>query len=245
MNTKDIDFNNYVGKWLVYGPSGTGKTYAARTLPKPVYLFDLEGGTASLAGEDITYDTYMDLDPRKPTAWLKFKRKLEQEVASPQYTSYVIDPLTGVQRILMNHILGLNQKIDSLMEIGHWGMFAGHMSLLIWKFPALGKHLVVTAHEKEKTDPIPMKGQKVSVGLKPGEPPIKPSIYTRALPDELTNRFDEVYHAEVSRISGYQWRTEATSLYVAKSRLGMKGMIKQDFTALLEGLKKESKSEKA
>lgn len=247
-NTKDIDFKNYIGKWLVYGPSGTGKTYASRTLPKPVYLFDLEGGTASLAGEDITYDTYMDLDSKRPDAWLRFKRKLEQEIASPHYASYVIDPLTGMQRILMNHILYLNQKPDTLMEINHWGMFAGHMSMLIWKFPGLGKHLVVTAHEKEKTEPIAIKGHTKGVGLKPGEPPIKPSIYTKALPDELTNRFDEVYHAEVSRIGGYEWRTEATSLYVAKSRLAakhpwLKGMIKQDFTALLEGLKKGGKKQ--
>ena len=245
MNTKDIDFKNYIGKFLIYGPSGTGKTYSARTLPKPVYLFDLEGGTASLAGEDITYDTYMDLDAKRPTAWLAFKRKLEQEVSHPQYASYVIDPLTGVQRILMNHILALNQNADGLMAIGHWGMFAGHMSSLIWKFPSLGRHLVVTAHEKEKSEPIQIKGQTKGVGLKPGEPPIKPSIYTKALPDELTNRFDEMYHAEVSRMGGYEWRTEPTSIYVAKSRLAakhpwLKGMIKQDFTALLERLKNGS-----
>jgi len=249
MNTKDIDFKEYVGKFLIYGPSGTGKTYSARTLPKPVYLFDLEGGTASLAGEDITYDTYMDLDPKRPTAWLKFKKKLDQELTNPQYASYVIDPLTGVQRVLMNHILYLNQRPDTLMELNHWGMFAGHMGLLIWRFPALGKHLVVTAHEKEKVEPIPMKeagsGKRVKrgVGLKPGEPPIKPSVYTRTLPDELTNRFDEIYHAEVTRMGGYQWKTQPDSLYVAKSRLSakcswLKGMIDQDFTALLGGLKK-------
>lgn len=247
-NTKDINFSNHVLKVLIYGPSGTGKTYASRTLPKPIYLFDLELGTICLAGEDITYDTYVDLDPNKPTAWLRFKKKLEQEVAHPQYASYVIDPLTGVQRILMNHILALNQNVDGLMAIGHWGMFAGHMSSLVWKFPVLGKHLVVTAHEKEKTEPIQMKGQpKKGVGLKPGEPPIKPSVYTKALPDELTNRFNEMYHAEVSRMGGYEWRTEPTSLYVAKSRLAathpwLKGMIEQDFTALLEGLKKEGKN---
>ncbi len=212
MNCKDISIENIKLKVLVYGQSGTGKTYFAGTFPKP-YFFDFDNGMKTLRGKDIEYDTYADVlrnGIAVESAIQKYEAKLNQVIVDHKFDTLVIDSVTLLEDMMMANILRVNgRKEPTLYE---WGLLISHMQQVFQSFTKSGKHVVCIAHE------IPQKNDIT------GEVTILPLISGKKLPGQLPIWFDEVYRAVVTKdsqgIPKYELITRAGAMYTAKSRVG-------------------------
>ena len=105
----EMDLDRFMG--LFKGPPGSGKSIAALSFPKPLYLFDLDGRVKSprnfysdapevLAG--VEYDGYTD--------YVKFAKKLESFQYTNPYKTIVIDGLTTLAKLILRFLL--KSKVD-------------------------------------------------------------------------------------------------------------------------------------
>lgn len=153
---------------LIVGDGGTGKTRFIATCPKP-YIYDFDNGTASIAGEDVEYDTFKDAPygvkvgaAQKAegiyewgTAWPAFIKHLNDNVAAQvdkgemKFGTYALDSLTSLANICMNYVLKSSGKTGTASpEIQHWGMQLRLLEIVMDQLTALPVPLIVTAHIK-------------------------------------------------------------------------------------------------
>ena len=215
MNTKDIKTDNMKLKVLVYGGSGTGKTFFCGTFPKP-YFFDFDGGMLTLQGRNVEYDTYKDENPTgRPTAFANFEAKLTEMYSRGwenfPYETVVLDSMTTMQEAAMRYIKHTNRTMSKMPTLQEWGMLIDKLQEVLYKVTSLRTHVVVTAHEQVIQDDLT------------SEIMVLPLITGKKLPDRLPLWFDEVYHSRVERGKErqpvYQMMTVAERKYKAKSRL--------------------------
>jgi hypothetical protein len=138
---------------LVAGPK-SGKTFAVRTWPGPVWLASFDGGIASLAGVDVDYDIFYDADRYKPSAYTSFEKRFDEVVASKKYKTIVLDNITFLSKHILNYIQYTNRTIDKPAGYEGYRMLLNKMSDVIVKARAAGCHLLVTAEEKTEKDDI-------------------------------------------------------------------------------------------
>ena len=111
---RSIDLDRFMG--LFKGPPGSGKSIAAASFPKPMYIFDLDGRVASIRNyynddfdslKEIHYDTYTD--------YAKFAMKLEGLQKTNPYKTVVIDGLTNLSRMVLRFIMKIKGGGKSLI----------------------------------------------------------------------------------------------------------------------------------
>ena len=235
-NTKDIDVINLKLLILLYGKSGTGKTYFFRTCPKPCYVFDFDGGMLTLRGEDISYDFYGDtvrngvLAKSGASQMEKKLRILQREADKGKlpYTTIGIDSISTLQDSFMRRLLR-----DSGRDRGtklEWGLLIDRLQEFLADLYKLNCHVVVTAHEQVAQDEVL------------GDFMIWPLIVGKKLPGKMPNYFDEVYRLQAKRRkkgeTTYEIITRSTTRFTAKSRLGCLDTVeKPDFNYILKKVK--------
>lgn len=90
---------------LLIGYPGSGKSIAAASFPRPIYIFDLDRRIDSLLNyfgdaTDIEHDYY------GPEEYLKLDAKIEQiKTGNAPFKTYIMDSLTTLARMAINYSL--------------------------------------------------------------------------------------------------------------------------------------------
>ena len=215
---------------LIYGVSGSGKTYSLRTARRPVHLdsFDPNGSQSLddviLTPENPTGFVYADTrfefeDPAKPTAWKLWSSEIKRRFASKYFdniASYATD-LTSMSSAAMNEVLnkagrpgGVPQQNDYLPQMT---MIENAMRFIL----SLPCDVYILAHVNIIKDEI--------VGRLSYSPLITGKLVVR-----VPLMFSEIYVAltrETAKGLEYRFLTQAAGSYTARTRLGKGGKFDQ------------------
>lgn len=224
---------------LVYGRSGSGKTFGAGTFPRPLFM-DFDRGIATLRNpafvakygvRDITYEQFVETHTTKggvvsqheafDKAFLFYERMMKDH--SGDFDTWVIDTATTLSEIALNkalifmgqsklsqtHAIAMTQGVV-VPKIQDYGAERSLVEQFISMVKNSGKNTVVLCHEKELYE-----GDTV-VGRVP--------LLTGKGVEAVCLQFDEVYNLQTVK-KGTETRrqvvTEAVGRNMAKSRLGI------------------------
>lgn len=159
--------------WFLYGPSGAGKTTAAATFPKPVFLVPYnESSITTLAGRDIPYFIIVDKDQTPlnlKTGTGSMKAVLDHLIVgykrNPEafpFETIVIESISHYGDLVQEQLTVGDQKMDQQK----WGFFLAHFRTIQARLRGIDVHVVFTALDKlEKTE----SGGYVGGPLVPGQ----------------------------------------------------------------------------
>jgi len=144
---------------IIVGDPKSGKTYCMKTWPKPMFVFSFDGGVASLAGEDIDYEIFVDSDRYRPLAYTNFEKKFDEIAAAIRagqapYKTIALDNVTFLARSVLNYIQYTNRTIDKPVGYDGYRMLLNKLSDTVVKARALGVHLVLTVESKTDKDEV-------------------------------------------------------------------------------------------
>lgn len=222
--TSDLgNFNKL--KVLIYGESGSGKTYTLSTAPKPLYILDLDNGVETLAGvPGITYDIFDHTSLGLPAnaAWKRHatklinnvKAKIRELIKHCEYASVALDSSTQFGDWLGYHLIGLNNRWnqDPMLRIQDYGTIAEEMADLFMMMLQIDANIFITGHGRVVMDEE--KGNILHLPLMTGQ----------KFPQKVPMYFDEMYRTVVKVKPGtnrneYLLQTQNDSKWSAKTRL--------------------------
>lgn len=161
---------------LLYGASGIGKTFSAKTAPDPLIL-SAEGGLLSLADEDLPV---IELTNRNVInevhEWLSISKEAKK------YKTIFIDSISEIAEILLNEELKATK--DGRMA---YGEMASLMTTTIRGYRGLPFHTVFTAKVKKIVDEAS------------GAITYMPSVPGQILLNNLPYLFDEVIFMDMGK----------------------------------------------
>lgn len=203
-------------KILVYGDSGTGKTYSIATYPSPVYVMDFDRGIDTLAGivgEEFEYDSFYDRDPRKPEAFQEFRKKVAELRRECPYKTVVLDSVTSLgEKAITNFVRVGSGHVDSPLELQDHLRISDKLAQSLDELLGINAHIVVISHPKiiqvEET------GELKYLAMQTGN----------KLPQRVPLYFDEIYKSDKILKKGtrdefdYVWQTRSDRRWSARSR---------------------------
>jgi hypothetical protein len=241
----DVEESDRPIRWLIYGSTGTGKTYSLKTLPdkyRPCLIIDTDRGSAQLR-KDSTMGTVVQFDftdlNGRPEMFTQVKKFLQEFHAGraklplpcADYKTIVLDSFTVLHSAILQDVLnytltqstkGSRTSIDDPPSLPEYGMINHHGTKFLQALIQLGRNLVLICHEAAKQDNpvtgISMAGPALSKGLATNFP----------------RYFDEILFAKAIGQGDdrrYVWNTQASGLYEARSRylVDLGAEIEQDF----------------
>lgn len=131
---------------LIYGESGTGKTAFASSFPKPLILLDLkERGTETIS--QVEDATVLEIE-----TWDEFEKVYWELKEDGMYKSIVLDQITSLQGIAMEHIRKENdyEPTDTFSK-RDWGQLSGMMQTWLLNYRNLwseDKNVCFLAHQR-------------------------------------------------------------------------------------------------
>jgi hypothetical protein len=145
---------------VCYGEAGAGKTHLMREFPKPLILYDFDGKYEPLIGvEGITVKSFFITEAKESKeAWLDFWAEYKKDKKDPKIKTMVLDSLTSLDSILLPAMLMMMGKDPTNRESRKAFMQPAYGELLTVygtlfdSFKAVGKHVIVLAHERKDTD---------------------------------------------------------------------------------------------
>lgn len=161
-------------KFLLWGRSGTGKTYLPATYTKgPIhyYFFDPGGHKTLIRAfrdghthvEKHTYDYFIE-EQRKPglpnpKAWSNFFAKFCKDAESGLFNKLaeesgilVVDSLSSAADACLDHVLKMNARLGKSIRVQDWGSLTSLMKEFIRYLNFLPCSVVLTAHEADIKD---------------------------------------------------------------------------------------------
>jgi len=237
INSKDMEISrDSFLKVFMAGPTGSGKTMGATTLPhtngKPHLLLDLDGRAETVAGEEgIEILRLYDAKPESPKAWDNVE-SVRKELSSMArtcrktgkefpYSAIIEDGLSSLATVAMNSALLLDNKrgLGGAPAKQHYMPQITYLKKHINAMRVLPCHYVLTSHFELLTDE------------ESGEIKVLPKV-TRSLRTELPSWFNESYRCYRESIKGktrYFWMTAGTGKYeFFKSALNKRGKFWKD-----------------
>lgn len=228
---------------LLYGPSGTGKTYFAgtagvnsvivntgkgiETLLAPAFTSKYSQGKVVDISEDISKGYLKNV-----TAFDMVCRVFDDLLTKP-YQTVILDDCTALRRYAMNKGLTLNAASGKSSSLGasqlarvplpaiqdfglEMGLIEQFMSYYTEAFKDAKKNLILLAHERIAYN------KSTKIGDTPTVRKVSPGFTGQTFPDQVPAYFDCVWHSEVRRSgkSIYQIRTSGDSILTAKTRQG-------------------------
>lgn len=147
-------------KILLYGSSGSGKTYMAGTFPDPIFI-DLEDGMRSVSILNKKILRYPS-DPTRVVDDFKQIKKIYQAIKAldprvAPFKTVVVDSLNELQVLMLKHALGIHSAdriYGDQPTIGDYGKLARDMQATVREFFQLPYHVIftVTAQDREYED---------------------------------------------------------------------------------------------
>ena len=231
--------------FLIYGDTGSGKTFALQTLPEsmlPALVLDFDRGSRHLRKTDLGTIVQFDIELRKKPVMYDQARDFLEDLAAgkkekqdlidlDEVKTIVVDSFTtlikGIQDRTMQWFIdngrGGNSRSsrDSPPTQAEYGMIAHLGENLIRGIIGLDKHTIVICHEASKV-------QDEVTGLSSAGPALQ-----RSLAIALPRYFDEVLYAKAEGKADkrtFHWHTKATGQFVARSRHDLDAKIPQDFS---------------
>jgi hypothetical protein len=140
---------------LVYGESGTGKTTWASSAPKPILWLESEGGTSSIAPEDMA-----GIDVAKVTGLETYRQALALlQKGDHGYKTVVLDSFTETAAAILKQIMRAAVQADASRDefsplFSEWGRLTGVMREIARGFRDLPMHTIITALQREDTDEL-------------------------------------------------------------------------------------------
>ena len=250
MKPLDLLKLNFPPVILIYGDAGSGKTALISQLSN-AYVFDFDGGMRTAATlkdkcfdtrQKVTFDTYKDTNPRKPTMFFEATKKLKSITESCakkiwHYDACIVDSLTGLCTAAQLSCQ-FNSKNDSFakMEIQNWGALVSAVDNFLLLLQSLNVPVIITAHvdmiEKKKGNQI--SGETVITDMFPS------SATKRHGSRKLASHFDEMWYACAKPAGGnainytvtgkptgiIRARTRSSFETVTHNECGMVGLLK-------------------
>jgi len=199
------DYARRSEKFLLIGPTGSGKTSQFMTIPgkKFMYIFD-PNALNTIRGQDIDYEIFtpdilnMNVNtlkaslkdkhgtPDEPTNYIRWEKDFEDKIRSgffDQYTALGFDSLTTFADIVMDRVQYLNGRLGKQPEQADWGAQMSTISNVIRTATSLSLIFFATAHEELKQDEFTKRV-------------VSQVVLTGKLRIKLPLLFSEIYHTE-------------------------------------------------
>ena len=215
--------DNYQARVLIYGDSGTGKTWSIRTFPKPIYVIDTDLGISTNRG--IEGIEFVEIPPDRlakgtfPEAWRKFEKAMDYFfVHKDEYKTLVWDSLTTIADAALAYLMHMNRhqitgaKDDQGASLPDLNMEKQFATDQLMRAIGAGKHFVCICHEEI------IKNEMTGIVAK------LPAARGQ-LKGKIGKWFAEIYYPKLKmdkdgKIRGY-WMVKSDSpMYVCKTRLG-------------------------
>jgi len=197
---------------MVYGPSGTGKTYFGMSFPK-VFCFDFDGGLTTALHpdlpQDFEYESYANI--KGSGAFDKFQAHWNAIVKRPEIKTLFIDSLTTLSDHLMRKIMSVSSTSTKLPQIQDWGALISKLSQMFYQCIAdtPDRILVVSAHEQ-------------IIDNADGTSRALPLVAGKKLPGRVGLWFEEMYYSTCvgsKQKPRFELLTRGSTSFIAKSRL--------------------------
>lgn len=228
-------------KILVYGQSGAGKTYLARTIEEPTLVISAESGLLSLSGANIdVLDITTDDDGKLIPAALRFSQMqkayqyLLTEEAKQKYKWIFIDSLTEVSQNLIESLLPeFPDRKDALVMYGENFKRMRNMIKAFRDIPHY--NIVFTALAEEEKDQNGKRYHGVSMIGK--------------MSSQLPSFLDEVFYlhtfSDDDNVLKRRLVTQPTDKAVAKDRSGKLDKFEEANLKIIATKIKEKKDDKS
>lgn len=210
-----VNLENFYFHGIFHGVAGSGKTVAAGSFPKPLFL-DFDHGTTSLAAlpwaDQIEVEHFDSLT--------KLEQKLREIGRKCEYKTLVFDSTTVLETLILDHYARMNGHLDptgrpnehcGLLEYGqriHWLRWLTTM-LLQQPF-----HTILISHSETLKDEVL------------GTIETRPAVPGKLFPSQFPGLASEVYRFEILHADSKKPRGPHVNVslvgsgrYVAKSRL--------------------------
>ena len=222
-------------KFMVYGPTGSGKTYSLRTLPermRPALLIDCDRGSRALwtdesLGTAVQFDIE-DPESGRPLMYEQtaeflqtFHRDPEAAGLKTDFKTVVVDSYTVMHQAIMAYVLWKSYKgtsgkgaerrntTDEPPTLPEYGIITHLAQQFVQALIQLDRNLIVICHEATQiVDEV--------TGRSRGGPALPPK-----LAQSMPRYFDEILYSATEGKGDnrrYIWTTRTTGLFEARSR---------------------------
>lgn len=205
-------------RFLVYGQSGSGKTYSLRTAKKPLFVDSFDpGGSVVLSdliekGQAVVRSEFELEDPKHPSAFEKWDKafdELEKAGVAGQFGTYVLDSATTWGQACLNYVMKKAGRAGGTPQQNDWYPQMVLMEAGIRRIFALPCDVIFICHDDVQKDEI--------VGKLSRAPMLTGKSKTR-----IPLLFSEIYYSDSKRSSKgteYVWQLTRDNTNQAKSRL--------------------------
>jgi hypothetical protein len=210
---------------LLYGKSGSGKTYSLRTCRRPILIHSFDqGGTKGLRDElsaehaTLFADTRFETeDSKHPTVAAMWDREMDRLTSIKFFDhigTYCIDSFTTWVQAVMNHVMATTPRaaksIPGIPMISDYQLGGNMIRDAVKRINALVCDVICTGHVAVEKDEA-TGGMENALATYPSLRTVIPLL------------FDEIYVALPQRTStgtDYRFLTQNDGLYIARTRLG-------------------------
>lgn len=227
-------------RFLVYGQSGSGKTYSLRTAKKPLFVDSFDpGGSVVLSdliakGLAVVRSEFEQEDPKHPSAfeaWDKAFDELEKAKVMDKFGTYVLDSATTWGQACLNYVMKKAGRAGGTPQQNDWYPQMVLMEAGIRRIFALPCDVIFICHDDVQKDEI--------IGKLTRAPMLTGKSKTR-----IPLLFSEIYYSDSKRSSKgteWVWQLQRDNTNQAKSRLcGLAGkaldFVPQNYGALMKEL---------
>lgn len=205
-------------RFLVYGQSGSGKTYSLRTAKKPLFVDSFDpGGSVVLSdliekGQAVVRSEFELEDPKHPSSFEKWDKafdELEKAGVAGQFGTYVLDSATTWGQACLNYVMKKAGRAGGTPQQNDWYPQMVLMEAGIRRIFALPCDVIFICHDDVQKDEI--------VGKLSRAPMLTGKSKTR-----IPLLFSEIYYSDSKRSSKgteYVWQLIRDNTNQAKSRL--------------------------
>lgn len=217
LGEKQVRPDKYV-RTLLYGASGTGKTFSLRTAKLPLLIDSFDpGGCIVLSdlierGDAIIRTEFENEDAKHPSAFAKWDASLDGIEKSGELQAigtYVIDSATTWAQSALNVVMQKAGRAGGVPQQNDWYPQMVLIEAAIRRIFSFPCDIVLIAHSDVMKDEV--QGNVMRAPMLTGKSKTRIPLL-----------FSEVYYADVRQTSKggeFTWQIQADSVNVAKSRL--------------------------